>query len=195
MPEDRVAYIKLRDHCSKLASEKKTLYFQNEFKKHSYSPKSLFSFVDTFMDKDQDLVLPPGDSLVETVENFNQFFQEKINTIRSKFTKHSTNDYTSRNAYHGTGLCDFAPATIEEISTILRDCEFKSSSMDPLPASVMKENLDILLPQLCEIVNLSLSSGNVDGVKLAHITPLIKGIGLDHAKLNNYRPISNLSIT
>lgn len=30
-------------------------------------------------------------------------------------------------------------------------------------------------------------------MKLAHITPLIKGLGLDQAELKNYRPISNLS--
>ena len=43
------------------------------------------------------------------------------------------------------------------------------------------------------MVNLSLSSGNIDGVKLAHITPLLKGASLNHADLKNYRPISNLS--
>ena len=45
---------------------------------------------------------------------------------------------------------------------------------------------------LCEIVNLSLSSGNIDGIKLAHLTPLIKGETLDNELLKNYRPISNL---
>ena len=45
---------------------------------------------------------------------------------------------------------------------------------------------------LCEFVNLSLSSGSLEGIKLAHLTPLIKGDTLDNNLLKNYRPISNL---
>ena len=71
--------------------------------------------------------------------------------------------------------------------------EIKSSSIDPLPANIFKENLEVLLPVLVDIVNASLSSGSIDGAKLAHITPLIKGQGLDSDNLKNYRPISNLS--
>jgi hypothetical protein len=195
LPEDKSTYVKLRDHCSKLAAKKKIEYHQNEFKKRNYSPKSLFKFVDTFMDRDQDLVLPPG-KLVETVENFNHFFEEKVDIIRSKFTKptaYNNNRKSPEATFQGPCLHDFALATIDEIATILKESQFKCSSLDPLPASLMKDNLDTLLPHLCEIVNLSLSTGNIDGVKLAHITPLIKGSGLDHAELKNYRPISNLS--
>ena len=42
------------------------------------------------------------------------------------------------------------------------------------------------------ISNLSLSSESIDGIKLAHLTPLIKGDTLDNELLKNYRPISNL---
>ena len=58
---------------------------------------------------------------------------------------------------------------------------------------IIDENTELLLPHLCDLVNLSLSSGSSDGVKTAHITPLIKGLGLDVSDLKNYRPISNLS--
>ena len=46
---------------------------------------------------------------------------------------------------------------------------------------------------LCDIVNFTLSSGSLDGLKLAHLTSLIKGDTLDNELLKNYRPISNLS--
>ena len=39
---------------------------------------------------------------------------------------------------------------------------------------LFKENLDVLLPVLTDLVNASLSSGSIDGAKRAHITPLIK---------------------
>ena len=76
---------------------------------------------------------------------------------------------------------------------VLKESDIKTSTNDPLPALVVKENIDTLLPHICDLVNLSLSSGSIDGAKLAHLTPLIKGQSLDSSKLKNYRPISNLS--
>lgn len=191
-PADKAIYVKMRDHCSVLASQKKKLFHQEQFEKYNYSPKSLFNFVDIFMDKEKDLVLPPSESLADTVENFNQYFQDKIDRIRSKFSNNDR-EFNSDSMFAGPRLSEFAPATIEEIKKILNDTEFKSSSIDPLPASIMKENLEVILPSLCDLVNASLKSGSMEGVKIAHITPLIKGLGLDHAELKNYRPISNLS--
>ena len=42
------------------------------------------------------------------------------------------------------------------------------------------------------MVNKSMSSGNIDGVKEAIIVPLLKKAGLNTDELNNYRPVSNL---
>ena len=71
----------------------------------------------------------------------------------------------------------------------MNESKIKTFSNDPLPALIIKENLQKLLPKLCELANLSLSCGSIDGEKIAHITPLIK----NNACLKNYRPISNLS--
>ena len=55
-----------------------------------------------------------------------------------------------------------------------------------------KENIDILMTVILNLVNLSLSTGNVEGVKLADIIPLLKDDSLDPNVLKNYRPVSNL---
>ena len=57
----------------------------------------------------------------------------------------------------------------------------------------MSENLDVFLPEICQLVNLSLSTGSMDGVKSALLTPLLKNASLDSSKLKNYRPVSNLA--
>ena len=62
-----------------------------------------------------------------------------------------------------------------------------------MPTHLIKENKDIFVPVLCDIVNASLESGSIDGSKVAHITPLLKAVGLDSSNLKNYRPISNLT--
>ena len=190
--KDKELFLALRDDCSNLAMEKKKVFYRSEFTKHNYSSKSLFRFVDTFLDKEEGLTLPPSDSIKEVVNNFNDFFATKIKNIRSKFPDEGgERDRTS--SFTGKVLDSFSPASEEEILSILKETELKTSSLDPLPASLIKDNLDVLLSPLCELVNASLSSGNIDGAKLAHITPLIKGKSLDHTDFKNYRPISNLS--
>ncbi len=162
--------------------------------KHSFSAKSLFSFVDTFLDRDKNLVLPSTDSLKETVENFNTYFENKIKAIRENLSNYGQSFTATESAtYKGHKLSEFSPTNSEELEDIITNCEIKSSSLDPLPADLFKDNLHVLLPILTDIVNASLSSGSIDGAKLAHIIPLIKGQGLDCNNLKNYRPISNLS--
>ena len=189
---DHKLYVSLRDQCNDLANKKKHDFIKTQFEKHNNSPKSLYKFVDTFLDKDNSLPLPPTDDLKQCVDDFNNFFQMKIDGIRSKIGNH-TEDPSSYNKFNGSKLETFSPTTVDEISEILKDTEFKSSSVDPLPSCLIKENMDIFLPALCEIVNASLNSGSIAGLKLAHITPLLKGTGLDTTNLKNFRPISNLT--
>ena len=89
-------------------------------------------------------------------------------------------------------LSDFAPTDIEEVKGIISKHGIKTSYEDPLPRTVLKENLDLLLPIWFKVINKSLSSGNFDGFKQAIITPLIKDNELDQDNLKNYCPISNL---
>ena len=191
LPQDKDTFLALRDDCSDLAMKKKKYFHQSEFIKHNYSSKSLFHFVDTFLDKEKGLTLPPSDSIKEVVDKFNDYFVNKVENIRSQFPNVDKHD--SAPTFKGEVLASFTPTSEEEIMSILKETELKTSSVDPLPASLMRDNLDVLLPALCELVNASLSSGNIDGAKLAHITPLIKGKSLDHTSFKNYRPISNLS--
>ena len=134
----------------------------------------------------------------DVADKFNNFFTEKIEKIRSGLEAHqsytTTNDYNTDN-FTGTPLTKFDPATLPELKEVLTESTIKTSSNDPLPLDVTKENMDILLPHILNIVNLSLSSGSIDGLKTAHISPLIKGSTLDTDNLINYRPmaISNLS--
>ena len=80
-----------------------------------------------------------------------------------------------------------------EIDKIIKQSPSKSCDLDPLPTSLLKENMSSILPLITEIVNDSLSSGHVpEEFKVAHVTPLLKNTSLDKNVLKNYRPVSNL---
>ena len=58
----------------------------------------------------------------------------------------------------------------------------------------MKQCMDVFVPHITTIVNLSLSSGRFpDSQKVAHVRPLLKKPGLDKENFKNYRPVANLT--
>ena len=68
-----------------------------------------------------------------------------------------------------------------------------SCDLDPIPTSLLKEHISILLPIITKIIHLSLQTGEFPTEwKLAFVKPLLKKQGLA-TTLKNYRPISNLS--
>mgnify|MGYP003449240914 FL=1 len=66
---------------------------------------------------------------------------------------------------------------------------------DPLPTRLLKDNVEIIVPFLVELINRSMVHGTVPtALKSAYITPLLKKPDLDSADIKSYRPISNLSV-
>ena len=96
-------------------------------------------------------------------------------------------------AFSSKFLSEFNATTIDEVTEVLKECDLKTSTADCLPASLINENIDTVIPYFCYLVNLSLATGNIDGIKLAHVSPLIKDHNRDASVLKNIRTISNLS--
>ena len=69
----------------------------------------------------------------------------------------------------------------------------KCCELDALPTSLLKRMIDVCLPSITKIVNLSLETGQFTYQwKVAIVRLLLKKLGLDLIK-KNYRPVSNLS--
>ena len=69
----------------------------------------------------------------------------------------------------------------------------KSCHLDPIPTWLVKDCLDILLPFMTKIVNLSLDTSTMpDSYKFASLYPLIKSLLMDSEILKHFRPVSNL---
>ena len=68
----------------------------------------------------------------------------------------------------------------------------KCCDLDVIPTSLLKEALELLLPTLTKLVNLSLAEGVfVEEWKIALVKPLLKKVGMD--LINTlYHPVSNL---
>ena len=69
----------------------------------------------------------------------------------------------------------------------------KSAGIDGIPADVIKNCSDIFAPLLTSLINLSFSQGTFPScLKIARVIPISKGN--DKTDINNYRPISLLSV-
>ena len=190
---DKDIFKYLRLHCDDLADKKKKNFYQEHFEKYNHSQKGLFKFVDIFLDNEETLTLPPTESLQNTVEEFNNFFSSKIDAIRQSFSNSRLTSISLMDNFSGQKLTEFEPTNVEELKDILKSVNIKSCASDPIPASLMKENLEVFLPEICSLVNLSLSTGDMEGVKSALLVPLLKNASLDSSSLKSYRPVSNLA--
>ena len=62
-----------------------------------------------------------------------------------------------------------------------------------LTPRIIKVHLPVLLPHFVKLVNLSLSTCSTEGLKEAHVVPILKSLNLDQDNFKNYRPVSLLS--
>ena len=194
-PEHHRRYLDLCDEANQLSNSKKKQYFKKILDNSHRNPKTLYKMVNNVMDRKQDNAIPDTENIEELASTFNTFFTEKIEKIRENMTTSPhidlcdpSEDQKSINLLH-----QFEPATIDEVSDIIKETGVKCSPADILPQNLYEENISNLTPLLTDLVNLSLSSGSMDGVKLADIVPIIKGENLDPNILKNYRPVSNLT--
>ena len=157
--------------------------------------RSLYSVVDKLLDNGKEVVLPTTVSDVELANKFQQYFGDKVDKICTSITpSSSTKVRLGSPPTNVTPLAVFKPATVDEIKSIAMSYTIKCSPEGPIPACILKQNVDIFIPYWLDIVNLSLQLGSMDALKSAIIFPFIKEIGSlgDKENLKNYRPVSNL---
>lgn len=189
-PEDYQKYKDLCDDATLLANAKKKAYFINLISKSSHNSKKLFKLVNDALDRKQTPSLPDSDKSMDLqAKEFNDFFIDKIKKIRSDLGHEFAPHFQE---FSGTLLSDFRPSNKIEILSIINETVIKTSPDDILPASIIKENLDVFVPIVVKIVNASLKNGSMEGLKSADIIPLLKGTTLDPNVLKNFRPVSNL---
>ena len=194
--EDKKLYLASRKDTVNLALQKKKNYVANKL---NSSSKSLYAVVNQLIDNNKkETVLPISFSDKELADKFLMFFKEKIEKIRESF---KTSEYETPLSLQGddfTGeiLCSFDPTTEEEIKEIISTHGMKCSPEDPVPIKLLSDHIDVFIPFWVEIVNLSLEYGDMNGLKLAILLPLIKELSslIDTENFKNYRPVSNLLI-
>ena len=84
----------------------------------------------------------------------------------------------------------FERASEDKIKKLILSSSSKSCDLDPIPTSVLKTCLDILITPITDIINISMETSTFpQNFKEAHVRPLLKKTSLPKNELKNYRPI------
>ena len=76
---------------------------------------------------------------------------------------------------------------------LIKEAGVKTCHSDPVPASILNVIIDNLLPYITQLINKSLETGLIEGIKESVIKSLLKKQDLDSETFNNYRPVANLT--
>ena len=189
--EDRIAFVSAREKTHLLSIEKQSKFYRDTICNAKNSQKALFSICNHLLDMSKSKVLPSHTSPIVLANKFNDYFIEKIEKIRQGFRVLTRPLMDGLDTYLGPVMTEFALVSPECLKKIVLSKPIKSSPEDPLPGFLFKNCLDQLLPALTELVNLSLSTGSMEGLKDSIITPILKKVDSDSELLKNYRPVCN----
>ena len=193
---DTAAYNAQNRLCARMLIDKRSSYYSNLINSAN-NQGDLFKVMNKIVGKDIHRgTLPSCDDHDNLANNFNGFFVKKVVDTRQTIPSVTNEplDYCTNfsDLYSGTELSQYQPTNSEELAAIITEHGIKTGPGDSLPSSLIKKHLHILLPHLVKLVNLSLSESSCDGIKEAHIVPILKSLKLDQDDFRSYRPVSLL---
>ena len=118
---------------------------------------------------------------------------KKIRTIRNNYFPPPNPTACPGTYFTGNPLLTIEPVTDEFVLKIINSAPANSCELEPIPTTLLYENLDIRLPTITNIINKFLTTGIVTrDLKTAIVKPLLKKPSLEQNLFKNFRPISNL---
>ena len=110
--------------------------------------------VDKISNKNTDPVLPDHDSPRDLANNFGDYFKDKIVKIRERLA-----DSNDSPRVESTAACEkpsspppsldtLTPTNCDEVKKIIKESKATSCRLDPIPTSLLKLVLHVLLPIL-----------------------------------------------
>lgn len=176
-------------------------YFMNKFEKVKGNLKNTWKVINEVLNKGNKKSkcqsIHVGDKTLEDTQDIANEFNKYFNTVGTKIVE----NLSGSNVHYKTYLKKknhkcmyFRPITATEILDIVNAFDSnKSPGSDDIHPNVFKKSVVFILKPLCNIFNSSLEKGIFpQSLKRAKIIPVYKKG--EHNKLNNYRPISLLSI-
>ena len=163
----REMYVFQRNLVNQLIYQAKVDLYSDKIRSCGKDQQLLFKVVDELLHRTKKTELPDCDSDIDLADKFSGYFVDKISKIRRNLDLNSPKspEITSKHVEKDTSasMISYTPTTISETRKIIGKSASKSCSSDPVLTWLLKEHLDVLLPIITDIINLSLESGVFSG--------------------------------
>ena len=161
--EDMLAFKAKKNSVNALMNETGCKFYNDFVQDNSSNQRSLFSAVKKLLNqKDNRAVYPPVNNNVKLANQLGTFFVQKIETIGSKLDNMAQGLPSPPNEYATvppSSFSKFNPLTEEKVRKLIGSSAKKSSTLDPMPTPLVMDCIDVLLPIMTKMINLSLESG------------------------------------
>ena len=187
----------MRNRTTYLMNIARREYYANHIAENGNDQRKLFQTTASLLSVPKQANFPANIDPKALAEDFGRFFVRKIEDINCRLdgmshSQSSTIVDTCRPADTDISLNDFKQLTTDDVSNLISKAGKKSCILDPMPSSLIVSLLDVLLPVVTDMLNLSFSSSHFpDAWKEALVIPTLKKPGLDNS-FKNFRPVSNL---
>ena len=160
--------------CYIQMSKAKLAHYSKIIAEHSADYGSLLKALNKILHRCPKIHLPDHPSIVTLANTFSSFFINEISVIHSSFPSDShfrvLNPPDTRKA-----LQNLSCVSTDEVRHFVLRAPCKSSDLDPIPSSLLKDCIDILITPTTSIISLSFSEGSFPShFKSARVFPLLK---------------------
>ena len=161
------------NRCNHILNRNKGCFYRDLVSENCGDSKRLWHALNRTLSRSNSTVLPSFEDEKSLANRFGSFFIDKIKKIRNTFK------YTQSQVLHSDKepptFSSFQVVTDTEVLKCIKESPSKTCSLDPCPTHIVKQCIDILLPSLTKLVNLSLKNGIFPNpFKQAIVTPLLK---------------------
>ena len=194
--QDLSVFKKKKNHAIYLMNQARCDYYTNHIQQNSSDQRKLFNVTKSLLCDTYTASFPRIDN-VRLANDFGNFFAQKIEDINASLANSSTSSVPSLPATDITCLKErftgFKTLSQEQVRLLISKAAGKSCQLDPIPNPIVLKLLDVLLPVITKLINLSFDTSRfAEAWKEALVLPSLKKPGLDSA-FKIFRPVSNLS--
>ena len=175
------------------------MFFKGFIEDNSTDQKKLFSATKRLLGRENEIEYPKFNDSAVLADKFSDYFVQKIDIIQTKLDNMASTappppppHIASENVSDVPSISQFTLLSESDVQKLIEATPKKLCMLDPIPTPLVIGCINILLPVITKIINISLQTGQfTDQWKCALVHPLLKKPGLDLV-LKNYRPGSNL---
>ena len=157
---DLLAYRQQCRSVSMQLTEAKRDYYSTKIEASNNDQKYLFDTTKNLLVNQQASTLPTHETNFELANRFSKFFDDKIDTLRTRFRIDAISD-VEMEPLASVKLNNLISAISDEIHNVIASCPNKSCQLDPIPTWLVKQCVNQLLPLLTSIINESLPRGKI----------------------------------